>query len=131
MRKYAISVVVVRGLKRGERRDTIRVRQGLHAIRMVARRQSIAIVTLSGDRLRRFFREYDRCTRYETAQLLAKAFPELRWALPPARKFYGPEDRRMALFDAVALGIAYLGTATDHPDRVHTLLTSGVAAVGG
>jgi len=125
LRKYAISAVVVRKLKRGEHRDTGRVRKGLHAVRMTARRYSIPVMVLSERRLRIFFRRYKRRTRYETAQLLATAFPELKWALPPARNFYDPEDRRMALFDAAALGATFLGTAKEN-ERLQSLLASAV-----
>ena len=123
LRRYVISAVVVRELKSGERRDTVRARKGLHAIRMIARRHSIPVVALSGSRVRRFFRDYERYTRYEIARFLAVIFPYLTWALPRARMFYEPENRRMALFDSVALGLAFLGTAED-PDQVRALLAS-------
>ena len=123
LRTYAISAVVIRGLTRGERRDTVRARKGLHAIRLIARRHSIPVVALSGSRVRRFFRDYERHTRYETARFLTVIFSDLTWALPRPRTFYEPENRRMALFDAVALGLAFLGTAEDS-EPVRTLLAS-------
>lgn len=123
LRQYAVSTVVVRGVRRGEHRDTKRVRQALRVIRIVARRHSIPVVTLTERQLRMFFREYQRHTRYDTAVFLSLVFPDLGWSLPHPRRFYEPENRRMALFDAVALGIAFLGMASDG-EPVRTLLGS-------
>ncbi len=113
LKKYAISLVVVRALKRGERRDTARVRRGLRAIRAAARRHSIPVVALADERVRKFFREYERYTKYDIALFMTTILPELAWLLPRPRKFFMPENRRMALFHAVALGIAFLGMQED------------------
>jgi len=47
-------------------------------------------------------------TKQEMAELLAKKFPdELASRLPPKRKPWKSEDKRMDIFDAVALAVAF------------------------
>lgn len=110
VRRYGVSVVVVRGMRRGERRDTERVRKGLRIIRTAARRHSTQVVALGEKRFRNFFRQYDRYTKFEIDALIAVVFPDLTSILPRPRKCFQPENRRMSIFDAVALGVAFLGT---------------------
>lgn len=112
IQRYGVSVVVIRGMRRGERRDTERVRKGLRAIRTVARRRSAQAVALGEKRFRNFFRQYDRYTKFEIDALMAVVFPDLTSILPRPRKCFQPENRRMSIFDAVALGVAFLGTTT-------------------
>jgi hypothetical protein len=112
IRKYGVSVVVIRGMRHGERRDTQRVRKGLRAIRTVAREGSTQVVALGEKQLRNFFRQYDRYTKFEIDALIAVVFPSLTSILPRPRKCFQPENRRMSIFDAVALGVAFLATTT-------------------
>ena len=46
--------------------------------------------------------------KYMIAVALVDRFPSLLLRLPPKRKPWQSEDRRMSIFDAVALGITYL-----------------------
>jgi hypothetical protein len=46
-------------------------------------------------------------TKYERAQLVATAFPELEDRLPKKRKPWQSEHYQMSIFDATALGVAY------------------------
>jgi Holliday junction resolvasome RuvABC endonuclease subunit len=47
-------------------------------------------------------------TKHAVAQLLAERFPaELASRLPPKRIWYDPEDRRIDIFEAVALVVAF------------------------
>jgi len=123
VRKYGVSFVVIRGVNRGERRDTARVRSGLRAVRTVARRHAVPVVVLSEKKLRKFFSEYDSYTRYGIALFLTIIFPDLASILPRPRKCFEFENRRMSIFDAVALAVAFLGTAADG-EPVRTLLAS-------
>lgn len=127
LQRYTVSTVVLRGVRRGEHRDTKRVRRGLRVIRAVARECSIPVVTLTERQVRMFFRKYQRYRRYDSAVFLSMIFPDLRWSLPHPRKFYEPENRRMALFDAVALGLAFLGTGSEG-EAVCALLASAAGA---
>jgi hypothetical protein len=46
--------------------------------------------------------------KHEIASALAQQLPALASKLPPKRKIWQSEDYRMSIFDAAALGIAYL-----------------------
>jgi hypothetical protein len=46
-------------------------------------------------------------TRDEIAAVLARLFLDLHWRLPPKRRAWQSEHPRMAMFDAIALGLAY------------------------
>jgi len=88
IRRFDVSVVVIRGIGRGERRDTQRVRKGLRAIRTVARRRSTQVVPLGEKRFRNFSRQYDRYTKFEIDALMAVVFPNLTSILPRPRKCF-------------------------------------------
>lgn len=47
-------------------------------------------------------------TKAQIAAFVAHAFPNLSHTLPPVRKPWVPERWSMAVFDAIALGLAYL-----------------------
>jgi hypothetical protein len=46
-------------------------------------------------------------TKREIAEAIAREFPELGPRLPPVRKIWMSEDRRMGIFDAVSLAITF------------------------
>jgi hypothetical protein len=46
-------------------------------------------------------------TRYEIAVAITKRIPDFEHLLPPKRKIWLPEDPRMGLFDATAVGITH------------------------
>jgi hypothetical protein len=46
----------------------------------------------------------------EIAEAIVRAFPELEPRLPPVRKIWMSEDRRMNIFDAVALAITFFNS---------------------
>jgi hypothetical protein len=55
-----------------------------------------------------FFRSKPKGSKQDTAELLAKQFPdELSSRLPPKRKLWKSEDSRMDIFDAVGLAVAF------------------------
>jgi len=57
-------------------------------------------------------------TKHHLACLLASRFDELAERLPPRRKPWMSEDERYGIFDATALGVAYLaGLGTLHRHR--------------
>jgi hypothetical protein len=47
-------------------------------------------------------------SKHERATALARQFPELLSTLPPKRKIWQNEHYRMPIFEAVAVGFAYL-----------------------
>jgi hypothetical protein len=86
-----------------------------HLARLLAHRSSIKVAFVSERKLRAYFDAKGATTRYQVASLLSQKFPELGWKLPRPRKAWETEYREMSIFDAAAIGIAYLksGSATD------------------
>lgn len=117
LRMYTPSFVVVRGIRAGGRRDTLRAKDGMRAIRREARRRSIAVLSLSEAAVKRFVRAHNQRTKFETASDVAARFPELAWQLPRPRKCYDPENARVLIFDAVSLGVVFLALRVDELAR--------------
>jgi len=59
--------------------------------------------------VRRFFARYNGTTKHAIASLLAGWYPDLFWKLPRKRRIWQSESYNMAVFDAAATGVAYLG----------------------
>ncbi len=101
------SVVVLRTIEKG----SWRVRPGLRKIiRSIARRLHSAGVPTAHIRdakVKSTFRQCAAVTKEEIARLIADCFPELAWQLPPRRRPWQSQNRRMSIFDAAALGLAY------------------------
>ena len=108
LRAYKPSVLAVRKIKAGGWRDTPGGRTQLRELRSQARRFSTLVTAVSETALKKFFLQYGKSKKYEIASLVATSFPEIAWKLPPRRKFWNPEDWRMTIFDAAALGLVFL-----------------------
>lgn len=88
---------------RGTRRDS-RIKELHRKVVALAKKRELKMVEISGTELREVLLGNERGTRQETAELLAKQFPdELASRLPPKRKSWESEDTRMDIFEAVAL----------------------------
>jgi hypothetical protein len=105
LRKYRPDVVLLRDASGIRSR---RVRDLIQAIADFATASNLPCLLLSRTQVRQAFRYLERPMRYAIAQSIAKRIPFLESHLPPARKIWNSEDRRMGLFDAVALALTYL-----------------------
>jgi len=86
----------------------VRVRHLLTAIINVASNKRLQRTALSRAQVRRVFSKSRATTKRAIAMTIADHFPELEPRLPPVRKPWMSEDTRMAIFDAVALGLSLL-----------------------
>jgi hypothetical protein len=87
---------------RGFRRCA-RIRQLLRAFARHAVARSIEVRTATAAECRAAFAGKQRITNHELAALVAQEYPELSRHLPPVRKLWMSEDRRISLFWAAAL----------------------------
>jgi hypothetical protein len=71
---------------------------------------------VGADEVRYFFGQYGCKTKHEIASVLADWFEELSWKLPPKRKPWQSERHATALFDAVAVGVAFFAASEAHED---------------
>src|ERR1019366_8067521 len=97
------TVLVLRKISRRSQRNRPRTNALVNVIVRIARRSSIEVVWVSERELKDWFRQYGKSTKYARAVFLASAFPELTPRLPSERKTWETENRRMPVFDSVAL----------------------------
>lgn len=85
-----------------------RIKELHRKIVLLAKKQKIKVVKISGKELRALLLGNEAGTKHEMAELLAKQFhDELASRLPPKRKTWKSEDSRMDIFDAVELAVAF------------------------
>jgi hypothetical protein len=74
----------------------------------LAGRKDVLTHRVSRQDIQRAFAHLGSPTRYAIAESIAKQIPMFAPFMPPPRKIWNGEDRRMALFDAVALAVTFL-----------------------
>ena len=120
---YQPALIILQDLSAKDSRRSARIRTlSLAIIEMVvARRLKVALV--SGTQINQMFFGKIQGTKYARAQIIAKRFPEeLGFRLPPKRRAWMSEDYRMAIFDAVALGLVARSRKPgkkSHTNRAH------------
>lgn len=99
--QYGPDTVVIKE-PRTEARKTI-----ARAISNMAKRRRIPVQRISANSVRRAFPDQNR-NKYQIASAIANRYPELSPRLGPRRKCWEAEKYSMSIFDAAAIGIAYL-----------------------
>jgi hypothetical protein len=101
MDQFAPSVLVLKTPR------TKRIARLVEGIRTRAKRHKVTVRVLSPKLLDRTFTGHN-ANKYQIATSVAEKFPELLPMLPPKRRPWQSEDYRMSIFDAGAVGIAYI-----------------------
>lgn len=78
------------------------------AVEALAAERGVQTCSLSRNDIRSAFVSLESPTRYAIAKAITNEIPMLRPFLPPTRKIWNGEDRRMGLFDAAALVLSFL-----------------------
>ena len=99
--QYVPDAVVTRQIRQG------RLAKLSEALTKLVESRRVVIAAVSRDRIREAFVHLGSPTRYAIVQAIAKQIPVLAPYVPPIRKIWYGEDRRMGLFDAAALALAY------------------------
>jgi hypothetical protein len=103
--QYQPDALLIRGVSNARTKRSI---AGLlAAIEQEARRRGIFIATVSRTHIRESFAYLGSSTRYAIMKTIAKHIPMFASYAPPIRKIWNGEDRRMGLFDAIALALAF------------------------
>jgi RNase H-fold protein (predicted Holliday junction resolvase) len=118
------SVVVLGRIPQKGRRNNSQTKTLFRAVQAEIRRSSVPIVYIGERLVRNFFHRYGAHGKQAVAVLLAKAFPELAGKLPPPRKVWQAEARRMSIFDAAALALTYFTLESDS-GAVREMITAG------
>jgi hypothetical protein len=101
---YYPDVVVLEDYEGEGSRRAKRIQTLINLITIEVAGRGMSTASYSRDQVRSCF---DLETKREIAEAIAREFPELGPRLPPARKIWMSEDRRMSIFDAVSLAITF------------------------
>ena len=107
LKSFSPSAIVIKRERWDRAQTSLHIRSLIEVMSQVASEHSIPICLIAHDDVRKTFRNLGCETRDETAAALARIFPELVWRVPPKRRAWQSEHPRMAIFDAIALGLAY------------------------
>jgi len=105
--RYAPDVLVLGDYRAWDARRPARVRRLLESLERLAAMRNIETRRVPRRIQETAFAEVGARTKQAVAVALVRRFPELADALPPARRLWMSEDYKMAIFDAVALGVAF------------------------
>ena len=100
-------LVLENALAKNTRRSSRIKTLGQHIIDL-AKTRKIKVALFSREQVRRRFFDGGQGTKHAVAEILARRFQgELGACLPPKRRLWMSEDRRMDIFDAVALALVF------------------------
>lgn len=111
-------LVLLDVLYRDSRRSPI-VKELSQQVIDLGKTRKIRVVQYSREQLKKCFFPDGEGTKYTIAEMLTKRFPsELGICLPPKRRPWMNEDRRMDIFDAVALALLFRLKTTKKVDKL-------------
>lgn len=104
---YQPEVLILEDCSKEQSRRCDRIKSLLGQIEKFSQNQKIPVVKYSSGRIKEVFSFFDIHTKHQIAQKICEWLPELTPRIPPKRKPWMSEDRRMGIFDAVALILTY------------------------
>jgi hypothetical protein len=104
---YDPDTVVLEDYEGHGSRRAKRIRTLINSMAAYAQREGISTTSFSRSELRACF---GLGSKRQIAEAIAREFPELEPRLPPVRKIWMSEDRRMSMFDAVSLAVTFFET---------------------
>jgi hypothetical protein len=108
MRQFLPSVLVLQDVNATGCRRAPRIKALHQQVIGLAAKQKCKVVLFTGKKLRLKLLGDVKGTKHEMAEMLAKIYPvELAAKLPPKRRLWENEDRRMDMFDGVGLAIVF------------------------
>lgn len=110
--EYQPDFIVLEDASAKDSQRAPRIRRLARKIALLAKRQRVKVRLLSRTEVKRALLPGTKGTRYEIAKMLAERFSGLSHRLPPKRRPWMPEDFRMDIFNAVALGVAFAAGRT-------------------
>ncbi|WFU32408.1 hypothetical protein QA635_39025 [Bradyrhizobium brasilense] len=113
--QYAPDTLVVQDTSEQGTERVRRIRKLNASIIKLASDRGIPVFAYSRDQVRRAFEPYGCPNKNSLAELIAKHIPAFHQYVPPPRKPWMSEDRRIGLFDAAALALLFFQSAAVHP----------------
>lgn len=112
---YAPGAVVTRRTRRVNQASAKAAAQVAQRIRARLRREGVTLVSLRRENVREAFATHGYRNKDAVAALIASRFGQLRAAVPHPRKKWEPERHVLAVFDAVATAMVFLGETITSP----------------
>ena len=103
--QYQPDALLIRGVSSAHRKRPMAAL--LAAVEEEARDRGLFTAVVSRKQIREAFAYLGSPTRRAIVEAIAKHIPMFASYAPPIRKIWNGEDRRMGLFDAVALALAF------------------------
>jgi Holliday junction resolvasome RuvABC endonuclease subunit len=104
---YSPEILVLENCSDDQGRRCPRVKELLEQITEFARLQKISVAKYSTSRVQEVFAMNGVRTKQQVAEKICEWLPKFACYLPPDRKIWMSEDRRMGIFDAIALILTY------------------------
>ena len=108
--RYSPDILILRDRTSNRLKRNWRHAALIDALEKLAKRKGISIARYSRDEVRESFGSLGSPTRYAIVQAIAKQVPIFETYVPPIRKIWKAEDRRMGMFDAAALALTFYRT---------------------
>lgn len=116
--RYLPDAIVLQDVEAKDSQRRPRIRKLVRQIRSLAKNRKIEVALLSRKEVMQAFFDDGNGAKYELAKMIAERFPqELANRLPPPRKPWKSEDKRMDIFDAVAFGLTFALAFKSHRQR--------------
>lgn len=111
---YRPDIVVVEDCLHGSSRRRERVRVLVETIVRLGDELAVDVRRIPRSLVTVVFDAVGATTKYGIARALSERFPHVARRLPPVRKPWMAEDERFAIFDALALAVAFLEKGQRH-----------------
>lgn len=105
--RYSPDILILRDRTSIRPRRVWRHAMLVEALEKLAHQKGISITRFSRDQVQQSFGSLGSPTRYAIVQAIAKQVPIFETYVPPIRKIWKAEDRRMGMFDAAALALTF------------------------
>jgi hypothetical protein len=120
LRRHRPDTLLIREVGEGAPRTNRRLAALVRQIELQAEETGAVIVRVSRDQVREAFGHLGATTRYDIVLAISKLIPMFESFVPPMRKLWKSEDRRMGLFDAAALALTFFGTGGPSNDSTRS-----------
>jgi hypothetical protein len=116
---YRPDVIVLEDALGPTSRRAERIRQLHRDVVGLADTRKVPVMQFARSDIRAAFASRKATTRYEIAEAVSRELSDLAPWLPPPKKIWMSEDRRLSIFDAASLGLTFFEAqksgSTSHP----------------
>jgi Holliday junction resolvasome RuvABC endonuclease subunit len=107
---YRPDLLVLENIEEPDCRRADRIRNLHWQIAELAKTRKIPVRQFTRSDIKTAFASRKASTKYEIAQAVSQELPDLAPWMPPPRKIWMSEDRRLGMFDAASLALTFFDT---------------------